>query len=355
MTDDPAEPTASPPTPAPPPHWSTLPEAELLHLRVCDLRLEIPGSPIEPFVDKLHQELATRGIGFRPILYLGDEWFSPEDVPAIAIPFYFAHPRLVALEQKFMLEVEGGEPAWFQKLLRHETGHAIEHAYGLHRRRRRKQLFGPRTADYDPDHYRPQPYSKSFVKNLPNWYAQAHPDEDWAETFAVWLDPEVDWRRQYAGWKALQKLQYVDEVMKEIGPLPQKVSYGRLECQAARMRVTLEGFYRRRRKQYAEDAPDFYDRDLMGLFHPLPGAVPSQKTAAAFFRRHKRELVESVARWTGERKVTIESMVKRLQERAEALGLSHTGEESRTTIEVTAWLATLVTHYQFTGRFKRTV
>ncbi len=348
-------PPPPPPHPPPAPHWSQLPEAELLAMRICDLKLEIPGSPIEPHVAKLHAELEAKGLGFRPILYLGDEWFSPEDVPAIAIPFYFAHPRLVALEKKIMLEVEGGDPAWFQKLLRHETGHAIEHAYQLHKRRKRKELFGPRTVEYDPDHYRPQPYSKSFVKNLPNWYAQAHPDEDFAETFAVWLDPEVDWRKQYAGRKALQKLEYMDALMREIGPLPQVVSYGRLECQASRMRVTLEGFYRRRRKQYAEDAPDFYDRDLQRLFAPLPGAVPTQKTAAAFFRRHKRELVDSVARWTGERKVTIESLVKRLGERAAALGLSHSAEEARTTIEVTAWLATLVTHYQFTGKFKRTV
>ena len=27
--------------------------------------------------------------------------------------------------------------------------------------------------------------------HLDPWYAQSHPDEDFAETFAVWLTPEV--------------------------------------------------------------------------------------------------------------------------------------------------------------------
>lgn len=338
------------------PHWSQLPESELLRLRVCDLGLSIDASPVKQHIEQLGVELESKGISFRPHCYLGDEWFSPEDVPAIAIPFYLAHPRLVALEQKMMLEVEGGDPVWFQKLLRHECGHAIEHAYQLHRRRRRQELFGKRTAEYDPDTYRPHPYSRSFVRNLPRWYAQAHPDEDWAETFAVWLDPSLDWRKQYARWKALAKLEYVDEVMREVGRRPSVVSDGELEFEVSRLRLTLDSFYKRRRKLYAADAPDFYDRDLQEIFATPSGEAKSGgKSAAAFFRRHRREFIEAVARWTGEKKVTIEILVRRLIERAEALQLMLGRDEARTSVEITAWLATLVTHYRFTGKFKRTV
>ncbi len=350
MDEQPAAPNPDPKT-----AFASLPDAELLAMRICDLPIQIEGSAIQPHLDQLSAELDARGIRFRPRFYLGDEWFSPEDVPAVAIPFYFAHPRLLALEQEMMLEVEGGDPKWFQKLLRHECGHAIEHAYQLHLRRRRQELFGKRTVEYDPDTYRPHPYSRSFVRNLPNWYSQAHPDEDFAETFAVWLDPGVDWRKQYAGWKALQKLEYVDELMLDIRGRPPRVTGGRLQSQASRLRSTLETFYRKRRKLYATDAPDFYDRDLRRIFEAAEGAPPGTRGADAYMRRNRRAMIDSVARWTGERKVTIEHLVRRLMERAAELNLKVGRDEMRTSMEVSAYLATLVSNYRFTGKFKRNV
>jgi len=347
MTVPPEQPEASPP-------WAALPDAELLNLRISELGLQLAGSGLESRIQQLGEELEAKGLSFRPHLYLGDEWFSPEDVPAVSIPFYLAHPRLMALEKKMMLEVEGGEPEWFARLLRHECGHAIEHAYSLHRRLRRKELFGPRSAAYDPDTYRPHPYSRSFVRNLPNWYAQAHPDEDFAETFAVWLNPKLDWRKQYTGWKALAKLEYVDALMKEIGRTPPKVTGLRLESQASRLRIKLDTFYKRRRRQYAADAPDFYDRDLQGIFAPT-ASVPQAITAIDFLRKHRKGLIDSVSRWTGERKVAVELLVRRLGERSHTLGLSLKHDEARTSIELTAYLATLVTNYQYTGKFKRSV
>lgn len=357
IEDPPQE--AAPPVererPKPEPGWSALPEERLLQVRICDLGLSIEGSELEPRIAQLHDELESKGLAFRPVFYLGDEWFSPENVPAIAIPFYLAHPRLKALEQKMMMEVEGGDPAWCQRLLRHECGHAIEHGYALHRKRRRREIFGPRSADYDPDTYRPHPYSKSFVRNLPNWYAQAHPDEDWAETFAVWLDPAVDWRRQYRGWKALAKLDYCEKLMKQLAGKPPVVTGGPHEYEISTIRMTLATYYKRRKKLYATDAPDFYDRDLKRLFSPDGAGETSRRTAAAFLRRQRKQLIDSVSRWTAEHKVTIEILVRRITDRTEALGLTLARDEAQTSIEVTAWLATLVTNYRFTGKFKRTV
>lgn len=363
MTDasTPSAPAAAPPA------WVGLAEAELLDQRICDLGLRIAGSELEDRIAQLGQELEAKGLSFRPTCYLGDEWFSPEDVPAISIPFYLAHPRLMALEKKMMLEVEGGDAVSFQRLLRHECGHAIEHAYGLHRRKKRQEIFGPRTADYDPDTYRPHPYSRSFVRNLPNWYAQAHPDEDFAETFAVWLDPTVDWRKQYSGWKAQAKLEYVEALMKTLSRATPKVTGGKQPFSATRLRTKLETFYKRRRKQYASDAPDFYDRDLLRIFvakvppseggssHSHAHGDEAPVGAAQFLRRQRKELIDSVSRWTGERKVAIEMLVKRLTERTGQLDLVLGRDERRTGIEVTAYLATLVTNYRFTGKFKRSV
>jgi hypothetical protein len=237
--------------------------------------------------------------------------------------------------------------------LRHECGHAIEHAFSLQKRPRRRELFGSSSVDYDPRTYRPHPYSKSFVKNLPNWYAQAHPDEDWAETFAVWLDPESDWRKRYRGWKALAKLEYVDEVMCRLAGKTPPVTDGPHDCEIRRLRSTLGGYYKKRKRLYAADAPDFYDRDLRTLFGA--GQSPSRRTAAAFMRRHRKQIVDCVSRWTSERKITIEFLTKKLTERAETLNLLLSREEADVSTDVAAYLATLVCHYRFTGKFKRSV
>src|SRR5262245_5591908 len=189
--------------------WSALPDEELLKLRISDLGVRIEGSDLEPSIAQLYEELESRGLPLKPACYLSDEWYSPEGSPMIAIPFYLAHPRLKALELHQMLEVEGGTPEWCQQLLRHECGHAYDHAYHFSEREQWVEVFGNPEAEYLPETYRPRPYSKSFVQNLPNWYAQSHPDEDFAETFAVWLTlPKEKWRAEYRGWKALVKLEY---------------------------------------------------------------------------------------------------------------------------------------------------
>ncbi len=190
----------------PEPEWADWPDEQLLDLRMCDLDLRIEGTELEERIEALYGELRTRGLRFRPHLWLSDDWFTPDGVPGIAIPFYLAHPRLAQLELTQMLEVEGGNPEWCMRILRHETGHAIENAYLLRRRRRRQQVFGKTSEPY-PDYYTPKPYSKSFVLHLDSWYAQSHPDEDFAETFAVWLNPSSMWRDRYASWPALRKLE----------------------------------------------------------------------------------------------------------------------------------------------------
>src|SRR3954470_6890172 len=137
---DAPSPEPSPPTAEPP--WANARDEELLAMRVCDLGVRVEGSELEPRVRQLHDELAARGIRLQPGCYLGDEWFTPSEQAVVAIPFWLAHPRLKALELRQVLEVEGGTPEWCQQLLRHECGHALDHAYHFSRRRRWKQLFG---------------------------------------------------------------------------------------------------------------------------------------------------------------------------------------------------------------------
>jgi putative zinc-binding metallo-peptidase len=340
-------------TPTEPP-WVALSDEELLKLRICDLHVRVEGSELEPRVAQLYEELAARGIALRPQIYLGDEWFSPEGLAAVAIPFYLAHPRLKSLELHQMMEVEGGTPEWCMKLLRHECGHALDHSYRFSERRKWQQIFGSPEAEYAPEHYRPRPYSRSFVRHLDNWYAQAHPDEDFAETFAVWLaSPASEWRARYRRWKALEKLEYIEELMQEAKkpPMPQPARKRRIS-EASKLRKTLERHYHARRKLYAEDFPDFYDGDLRTIF---ASGVPDGEPAARFMRQHRTAIVASVDRWTGQRKYTISMLVRKLILRAQQLDLRCPRDTTRVCIEVAAYLSALVTNHLHTGRYKRTV
>lgn len=167
-----------------PADWTQLSDQELLERRISRLGLTLDASGLPPLIQRLHDELATQGLVFLPACFLADEWFVPVGIPAIGIPFYLAHDRLRKLEQTMMLEVEGGTSDWFMKLMRHEAGHAYSYAYQLYKRKKWQQHFGLASAEYK-DTYRPRPHSRSFVIHLDNWYGQAHPDEDFAETFAV--------------------------------------------------------------------------------------------------------------------------------------------------------------------------
>jgi putative zinc-binding metallo-peptidase len=333
------------------PYWAALKDDELLGVRICDLGVRIEGSELEERVQKLQGELSARGLGMQPACYLGDEWFSPAGVPAIAIPFYLAHPRLKALELHQMLEIEGGTPEWCDKLMRHECGHAFDHAYRFSSRRRWRAVFGSPDAEYTPETYRPRPYSKGFVRHLPNWYAQAHPDEDFAETFAVWLGsaPE-EWRARFAGWKALEKLEYVHDLMGEAARKPPAVRGGRHISDASKLKRTLGRYYAARRRLWAEDYPDFYDADLRRIFGSSgPGS------AARFMQQRSKAIVSSIVQWTGQRKYTVDMLTRKLTARCLELNLPAPLDESRLLLDVGAYLAALVTNHLHTGHFKRLV
>jgi len=331
--------------------WSDLPDSELLKIRICELHVRIEGSELEDRVQELHTELEARGLPVRPDCYLGDEWFSPEGSPVIAIPFYLAHPRLKQLELRQMLEVEGGTYEWCMQILRHECGHAYDHAYQFSSTEEWIQVFGDRDVEYLPETYRPRPYSKSFVRHLPNWYAQAHPDEDFAETFAVWLTlPTEQWRSQYRDWKALKKLEYVEAMMAHARAHPPAVVKGRRLWDASRSRRTLEKYYTAKRRLYAEDFPDIYDADLRAIFQT---GESGDENAAQFMRRNRNVLIAAVGRWTGQRKYIGSELVKKLISRCRELALPAPRDQTKMLIDLASYLSNLVTTHLHTGRFKR--
>src|SRR5437879_11937906 len=195
--------------------WTRLPDEKLLSLRFCDLKLSIERSALKRQIRRLYIELESRGIRFRPHAWLSEEWFSPDGVPGIALPFYLAHPRLERLERRIMREAEGGDPRLLLRILRHEAGHALDNAYRLRRRGRWRHVFGPASLP-SPTRYRARAGSRRYVHHLGECYAQAHPTEHFAQTFAVWLAPKSAWRKSYADWPALHKLRAVDELIASV-------------------------------------------------------------------------------------------------------------------------------------------
>ena len=313
--------------------WADWDDEKLLDLRLCDLDLRIEGTDLEERIGEVNRELESRQLAFRPHFWLSDEWFCPDGVPGIAVPFYLAHPRLSRLENSQMLEVEGGTREWCLRILRHETGHAIENAYQLRRRPRRRELFGNTSVPY-PDSYSPRPHSRSYVMHLDGWYAQSHPDEDFAETFAVWLTPGSDWAKRYAGWPALRKLEYVEKVMAGLNGVPPRVKTRRMPDALPALRRTLRRHYERRRKHYGVVHRDAYDRSLRQIFD----SNRDGPSAASFLSRLRRGLRRRVQRWTGEYQSPIDQVLEDLITRCRELDLRLAGSEAEAEVEVTALL-----------------
>ena len=270
--------------------WEDFSDEELLDLRFSELKLSLERGPLAPPVARLHTELESAGVAFRPHVWISSEWFSPDGVAGLAVPFFLAHPRLTALERRQMSYVEGGGPEECMRLLRHEAGHAIDTAYGFFRRAGYRELFGRTRSPYN-SYYSPRPSSRAYVHNLARWYAQSHPSEDFAETFAVWLNPRSRWRQRYAGVPALDKLVYVDDLMHEVGSRsPRRVIRERVES-LPQLTETLSEHYVLKRRHYSFGRSKFYDSALVKLFPP-PRPYQRAERASVFMTRQRTQIVD---------------------------------------------------------------
>ena len=324
--------------------WVFFSDEELLDMRFCDLKLAIRNTILQQRIDQLYEELARRKIRFRPHCWLSEEWFSPDGVPGIAIPFYMAHNRLAKLEYRQMFEVEGGNTRGCMQLLRHEAGHAIDTAYGLHRRKRWKQLFGSFGRPY-PSYYSPNPKSKNYVFHLDWWYAQSHPAEDFAETFAVWLRPGSGWRREYLKWPALRKLEYVDELMDSIS---KKYPLNRLREKVEPLsgnKKTLREHYEEKRALHGINIPEVYDSELKRLFPEYPDYEGPRRSAAVFLRKIRPEISQLCARGVGESPYVIAQVLQDMIIRCREMKLYVNRPEEQVKIEVAIFVSMQTLNY----------
>ena len=311
----------------------------LLGQRISDLGLTIVGSRVERLVERLYAELGARGLRYRPPVYLSDQWGCPDETPLIGVPFYLADARLERIEEEMSLSVESDDEA--MRYLRHEAGHTFNYAFRLHERDEWRALFGSFAAPYR-DRYRANPFSREHVRHILAWYAQKHPDEDFAETFAVWLTPDLDWRSEYAGWPALRKLEYVDAVMRAIAKdEPQPLAPGEDDLPVEAMRYSVAAHYESERDAIPIEDERQFDSDLRQILIAARDA-PAGEPADEFLRRHYREIVARIAFWTSEHPSVVRSLVDVLARRANALQLRVGRLEAATLVELTAFATAVV-------------
>lgn len=326
-------------------------EEELMSFRICDLPLAIEGTWLVECIEELYKELQNKGISFKPVCYLSDEWLTPENEPTIGIPFYLAHPALTKVEKKIMLEAEGETKAWCMKLLRHEAGHAISYAYRLNKKKKWKEIFGPSSQEYK-DTCRFRPYSKNYVRHLEGFYAQYHPDEDFVETFAVWLTPGADWEKQYQGWKALRKLRYVDKLISSIKDKEPAVKKGKQFWNIKNLEITLRNFYKKKTRLREEYFPHFHDNNLRRIFIEKTADTQGLPSAIEILRKYKGSILKDVAIGTGEKKYVIGDLLKAIYKRCRELKLVAKDSEPVVVMRVSVYVTTLVMNYLYTGWFR---
>ena len=266
---------------------------------------------------------------FKPHFWLSDEWFSPDGVPGVAIPFYLAHPRLERLERAYMLEVEGGTPEWCLRILRHEAGHAIDNAYKLRQRRRRQQVFGPSYKAY-PEYLRPEavqqelrPASRQLVRAEPSRRGLRRDVRRLAE-------PGVGLARALRGLAGAEEARI----------------HGRADEGRRRARSMLVRTHRKRRsaarrsgrrcaRTTSASAATTACSTRTSTIAICAGcsrttrAHATNMKAARFIARVRKDVRRMVASWTGEYQYTIDQVLEAMIKRANELNLRLTVPEEQ--------------------------
>jgi hypothetical protein len=322
---------------------------DLLGRRISSLGLKVEGSPVERSVERLRRELVKKGIRcFKATVYLTDEWGCPSGEPVIGIPFYLADPALQRLEGD-MNDLESERE--IMMFLRHEAGHAFNYAYRLYATPEWRELFGPFNRRYRDD-YKPVPFSRKFVRHMAGWYAQKHPDEDFAETFAVWLTPRSAWRKRYKGWPAIQKLRYVERVVKRFGNVEPIVGDGSTDHTVEEMELTVGEFYRQVVEQNRAAVDLAMDGELKDMFSAKNPRRKNARPASDFVLEHRVVLTDKITYWTGVKRPLVRGLVENMVRHARDLDLwVEKKREAATLIELTAYGTTLAMNYLTRGKF----
>lgn len=332
-------------------------EGDLSSRPIRDLGLAIAGTPLEPIVAAFQLELEGAGIRrLRPDFYLSTEWGVNFGTIGIGIPFYLARPELTAIHAERIGYVEGTDRPELLRYLRHEMGHVVNYAYKLYEQEDWTKQFGLMEQPYEED-YRPEPFSRRFVRHLPGWYAQMHPDEDWAETFAVWMTPGYDWRAVYADWpEALAKLEYCDRMMPVLNTRDPEVTATERDEDVSELTDSIEQYYRTEGFNEDEKFPPGLDGALQVIFEgrgaPEDASSAPRLPAAVLIRRVEQDLMANVYRWTGHFPERTQSLLRYLAARAEQLQQVYPADREPAALIALATLVTgLAMNHVLRGRY----
>ena len=318
---------------------------------IRDLGLTLANTALEPIVDELLGEVERLGVKVRPRCYLSTEWGVPFGTVAIAIPFYLASPELTKLHEERAGFVEGVGRRDILRYLRHELGHVVNYAYELFEREEWVAAFGSMTRPYR-EVYRPRPFSRSYVRHLPGWYAQKHPDEDWAETFAVWMTPGLDWRREYAEWKgALAKLELCDRLMTAVRDEEPVVTADDLDEDVGELPYSLSDLYADAADEDGTPLPGL-DGALHTVFDEADEIAGDSRPAADLITRLRRQLPPLIYRWTGHFPEHTGELLRVMIRRAAELELCYAeGSEERVEREIVVLVTALAMNHVHGGSY----
>lgn len=331
-------------------NWTHQREA-LLKKKFAEFGLKLEGTRLQAIVNELYRELESAGITFRPPVYLADEWGCPEATPIIGIPFYLADEKLMRLEDEIMEGIEAESDEDILSYLRHEAGHTFNYAYKLYVTEEWHKLFGPYSRPYR-ENYKPNPFSRNFVRHLPGWYAQKHPDEDFAETFAVWLNPSSNWQEVYKDWGCYKKLEYVDRMAKHWGSQQPLVTADDYDT-SIDLTGSIEEHYEEFKPEFVE-MPPYFDGDLKDIFERDNPAAKEKHWIPAhqFLSEHSRQIVTNINYWTGLNDALVRSLIRHFIERSKELKLwADPAKKLRTLTEFTAYATTLCMNKLYKGDF----
>jgi hypothetical protein len=183
------------------------------------------------------------------------------------------------------------------------------------------------------------------VQHLGAWYAQAHPTEDFAETFAVWLKPHSAWRREYLGWPAFAKLEYIDRLAADIGDAkPAVIDRSRIEDVADETR-TLRQHYEHKLARYRLPRRSGADELLMKVFTTAPrrGSAPK---AARVLREMRIGLRKQFARRAAFSEYLVHQVLRLMIERCETLDLYVRGSRRELKTQLVWVIARLAESYE---------
>ena len=333
--------------------WATLPDDKLLEMRMCDLGLNNRGHRARSaYRDVIAEELHARGLKFRPRYWLSDEWFTPDGVPGVAIPFYLAHPRLAKLELAQMLEVEGGDEVSCLRILRHEVGHALDNAYELRRRPTRRRLFGNPSRPSIPSTTRPSPTARASSSISTTGMRRAIPTKTSPRRSPSGSIRSRIGRTHYGGWPARRKLEYMDRLMRELAQRRPSVKSKRVVDPLPRLRKTLGEHYQEKSASTTASIIPTSTIAICGTCFRTRRLTSRSLLPTKFVSKIRREARATVASFTDSYQYTIDQLITRIIARCRDLNLHLMDTEKATKADFMVFLTVQTMNYLHSGRHR---